>query len=34
LREVEWYTDALTELGFTDIAVIHDEFDLVTAVAA
>jgi len=34
LREVEWYTEALAALGFTDIRVIHGAFDLVTAVAA
>jgi demethylspheroidene O-methyltransferase len=34
LREVEWYTEALTTLGFSDIRVIHGAFDLITAVAA
>jgi demethylspheroidene O-methyltransferase len=34
LREVEWYTEALTTLGFTDVRVIHGAFDIVTAVAA
>ena len=34
LREVEWYTRALTTLGFTDILVIHGTFDIITAVAA
>lgn len=31
LREVEWYTHALTALGFTDVAVIPGAFDLITA---
>jgi O-methyltransferase domain len=34
LRELEWYTEALTMVGFTDIRVIHGAFDVVTAVAA
>jgi demethylspheroidene O-methyltransferase len=34
LREVGWYTEALTSLGFNDIRVIHGAFDLITAVAA
>ena len=34
LREVEWYTEALTGLGFTDVRVIPGAFDLVTAVAS
>jgi demethylspheroidene O-methyltransferase len=34
LREVGWYTEALTCLGFNDIRVIHGAFDLITAVAA
>jgi demethylspheroidene O-methyltransferase len=32
LREVEWYTEALQTLGFRDIAVVPDAFDLVVAV--
>ena len=33
LRELEWYTDALAGLGFTDIRIIPGIFELVTAVA-
>jgi SAM-dependent methyltransferase len=33
LREVEWYTDALTALGFVEIRVVPGAFDLVTALA-
>lgn len=32
LREVQWYTDALTSLEFRDVRVIRGGFDLVTAV--
>lgn len=31
LREVDWYTEALATLGFTDIRVIPGPFDLVVA---
>jgi demethylspheroidene O-methyltransferase len=34
LREVEWYTEALVSLGFTDVRVIRGELDLVTAIGA
>lgn len=34
LREVEWYTAALTHLGFKDIRVLRGGFDIVTAVVA
>ena len=33
LREVEWYTDALENLGFINIRVIDGAFDIITAVA-
>jgi hypothetical protein len=32
LREIEWYTDALAQLGFCDIAVVRGAFDIVVAV--
>lgn len=32
LREVEWYTSALADLGFTEIRVVRGSFDLITAV--
>lgn len=31
LREVEWYTEALSGLGFADIRVIPGAFDVVVA---
>jgi demethylspheroidene O-methyltransferase len=34
LRKVEWYTEALTALGFTDIRVIPSAFDIVVATRA
>jgi demethylspheroidene O-methyltransferase len=34
LREVEWYTEALDELGFADIRVIPGPFDVVVATRA
>lgn len=34
LREVEWYTGALTELGFADVQVIPGPFDVVVATRA
>jgi demethylspheroidene O-methyltransferase len=34
LREVEWYTEALAELGFADIRVIPGPFDVVVATRA
>jgi hypothetical protein len=33
LREVEWYTSALSSLGFVDVRVLRGTCDLVTAVA-
>jgi hypothetical protein len=32
LREVEWYTQVLKTLGFTDIVVVFGAFDIVVAV--
>ena len=34
LREVDWYTEALAELGFADIQVIPGPFDVVVATRA
>jgi SAM-dependent methyltransferase len=34
LREVEWYTEALAELGFTDIRVLPGPFDTIVATRA
>jgi demethylspheroidene O-methyltransferase len=34
LREVEWYTEALAEIGFADIRVIPGPFDVVVATRA
>ena len=34
LREVRWYIDALTPLGFRDLRVIPGAFDVITAVRA
>ncbi|HEV2851353.1 MAG TPA: methyltransferase [Thermoanaerobaculia bacterium] len=34
LREVEWYTEALAALGFTDIRVLPGPFDVVVATRA
>ena len=33
LREVQWYTNALENLGFRNICVIDGAFDIITAVA-
>lgn len=33
LREVEWYTEVLEALGFTEIRIVPGAFDLVTAIA-